>query len=140
MGAVSEAPITLTVDCDAALPLIDVDQDMMRRVLINLLDNALRHTPMQGQILVRAYARRGDILFLVADSGPGIPAEERERVFERYRQIPQNRPQRGSKGQGLGLAFCKLAVEAHGGQILVEPHGPLPGACFSVSIPIWRGD
>ncbi len=140
VGAVSEAPITLNIDCDPTLPLIDVDQDMIRRVLINLLDNALRHTPMQGQILVRAFARRGDIIFLVADSGPGIPADERERVFERYRQVPQNRPQRGSKGQGLGLAFCKLAVEAHGGSIAVEPTGPLPGAVFSVSIPIWRGD
>ncbi|HYO87451.1 MAG TPA: ATP-binding protein [Candidatus Limnocylindrales bacterium] len=140
VGAVSEAPITLTVECDPTLPLIDVDQDMLRRVLINLIDNALRHTPMQGRILMRAFARRGDIIFLVADSGPGIPLDERERVFERYRQIPQNRPQRGSKGQGLGLAFCKLAVEAHGGRISVEPHGPLPGAVFSVSIPIWRGD
>ena len=58
----------------------------------------------------------------------------------RYRQLPQNRLQRGSKGQGLGLAFCKLAVEAHGGEIAVEARGPLPGAVFSVSIPIWRGD
>lgn len=140
VGAVREAPIMLTVDCDPALPLIDVDHDMMRRVLINLIDNALRHTPMQGRILVRAFARRGDIIFLVADSGPGIPADERERIFERYRQLPQNRLQRGSKGQGLGLAFCKLAVEAHGGEIAVEAHGPLPGAVFSVSIPIWRGD
>ncbi len=139
-GVINEAPITLTVDCDAALPLIDVDQDLIRRVLINLLDNALRHTPMQGQILVRAYARRGDIIFLVADTGPGIPPDQRERVFEQYRQLPQNRPQRGSKGQGLGLAFCKLAVEAHGGRIVVEPHGPLSGAVFSVSMPIWRGD
>lgn len=140
VGTVREAPITLTIECDPSLPLIDVDQDMMRRVLINLIDNALRHTPMQGHILVRAFARRGDIIFLVADTGPGVPIEERERIFERYRQLPQNRLQRGSKGQGLGLAFCKLAVEAHGGQIVVEAHGPLPGATFSVSIPIWRGD
>lgn len=139
-GVISEAPITLTMDCDAALPLIDVDQDLIRRVLINLIDNALRHTPMQGQILVRAYARRGDIIFLVADTGPGIPPDQRERIFEQYRQVPQNRPLRGSKGQGLGLAFCKLAVEAHGGRIVVEPHGPLSGAVFSVSMPIWRGD
>lgn len=139
-SAVKAAPISLRVDCDPVLPLIDVDLDMMRRVLINLIDNAVRHTPMQGEILVRAYANRQDIVFLVADSGPGIPAEMREAIFERYRQVQQNRPQRGSKGLGLGLAFCKLAVEAHGGRIAVEPRGPLPGATFSVSIPIWRGD
>jgi signal transduction histidine kinase len=128
------------VDCDPVLPLIDVDQDMLRRVLINLIDNAVRHTPMQGEILVRAYLNRQDIVFLVSDSGPGIPPDQREAVFERYRQLPQNRPQRGSKGQGLGLAFCKLAVEAHGGTIAVQPGGPLPGATFSVSIPVWRGE
>ncbi|MFN8379741.1 MAG: GAF domain-containing protein [Anaerolineae bacterium] len=139
-SAVKAAPISLRVDCDPVLPLIDVDLDMMRRVLINLIDNAVRHTPMQGEILVRAYANRQDIVFLVADSGPGIPADMREAVFERYRQLPQNRPQRGSKGLGLGLAFCKLAVEAHGGHIAVEPSGPLSGATFSVSIPIWRGE
>lgn len=139
-SAVKAAPITLRVDCDAVLPLIDVDLDMMRRVLINLIDNAVRHTPMQGEILVRAFANRQEIVFLVSDSGPGIPPEMREAIFERYRQVPQNRPKRGSKGLGLGLAFCKLAVEAHGGRIAVEPGGPLPGATFSVSIPIWRGD
>ena len=139
-SAVKAAPITLRVDCDPVLPLIDVDQDMLRRVLINLIDNAVRHTPMQGEILVRAYSNRQDIVFLVSDSGPGIPPDQREAVFERYRQLPQNRPQRGSKGQGLGLAFCKLAVEAHGGTIAVQPGGPLPGATFSVSIPIWRGE
>ena len=139
-SAFKAAPINLRVDCDTALPLIDVDQDMMRRVLINLMDNALRHTPMQGEILVRAVARRSDILFLVADSGPGIPLDMREDVFKRYRQVAQNRPQRGGRGLGLGLAFCKLAVEAHGGRIAVEPTGPLPGATFSVSLPIWHGE
>lgn len=139
-SAVKAAPITLRVDCDSVLPLIDVDLDMMRRVLINLIDNAVRHTPMQGNILVRAFANRQDIVFLVADSGPGIPGEMRDAIFERYRQVPQNRPQRGGKGLGLGLAFCKLAVEAHGGRIAVEHSGPLQGATFSVSIPIWRGE
>jgi len=71
----------------------------------------------------------------VADSGPGIPPTERERIFERFRQMRDRIPVRGGKGNGLGLTFCRLAVEAHGGRIWVEPNSPLPGACFAFTLP-----
>ena len=75
-------------------------------------------------------------MLTVADSGPGIPPGERDRIFERFRQVKDTIPLRGSKGSGLGLTFCKLAIEAHEGHIWVEANGPLPGACFVVSLPI----
>ena len=67
---------------------------------------------------------------------PGIPAEERDQIFEQYRQSKKNKPLRGSKGTGLGLTFCKLAVEAHGGRIWVDNAKTLSGACFNISLPI----
>jgi signal transduction histidine kinase len=75
------------------------------------------------------------LLIHVADSGPGIPADERERVFERFRQVKSNQPVRGAKGVGLGLTFTRLALEAHGGRIWVEQNSPLSGACFAVTLP-----
>jgi two-component system sensor histidine kinase KdpD len=72
----------------------------------------------------------------VADSGPGIPEKERERIFEQYWQVKENKPLRGTKGNGLGLTFCQRTLEAHGERIWVEPRGPLPGACFIFTLPV----
>jgi signal transduction histidine kinase len=113
-----------------------IDPVIIQRVLVNLLDNALRHTPASGKILIAAQRNGRNVILRVADSGAGIPPEERERIFERFRQVKENIPVRGSKGTGLGLTFCKLAVEAHDGHIWVEAHGPLPGASFVVSLPM----
>src|SRR5690606_11998847 len=121
------------------LPDVNVDADKMRRVLINLVDNALRYTPAGSmiQISVQSVPRyRGKLLVQVADSGPGIPAKEREKIFEQYWQVKENRPLRGSKGSGIGLTFCQKVLEAHGERIWVENHSPLPGACFAFTLPI----
>jgi signal transduction histidine kinase len=71
----------------------------------------------------------------VCDTGPGIPESERERVFAQYTQIETQRPRTGGTGNGLGLNFCKMAIEAHGGQIWVESKGPLSGACIAFTLP-----
>jgi signal transduction histidine kinase len=121
----------------ADLPQAYADPDKIKRILINLLDNGLRYTPSDGEILILANqmdAKR--IIVRIADSGSGIPPEERERIFEKYRQIKGKSPAHGRKGTGLGLAFCKAAIEAHGEQIWVEPKGPLSGACFAFTLPI----
>jgi signal transduction histidine kinase len=76
------------------------------------------------------------LLIRVAVSGPGIPPEQRERIFERFSQVKGNVPLRGSKGHGLGLTLCKLVVEAHGGRIFVENDSPLSGACIAISLPL----
>lgn len=119
------------------LPNVEVDNDKIRRVLINLLDNAVRYTPAGGKIQISA-ARMGNkkVIVRVADSGGGIPPEENERVFEKFSQIKGSTPSYGRKGSGLGLTFCKLAIEAHGEKIWVEQQGPLPGACFTFTLPM----
>jgi len=100
------------------LPQIKADVDMIKRVLINLLENASKFTPSNGEITSGAEMKTPDcIRFYVQDSGPGIPNDMRETIFDKYTtQSTQDLP----KGIGLGLAFCKLAVQAHGGKIWVE--------------------
>jgi NtrC-family two-component system sensor histidine kinase KinB len=114
------------------LPKLWVDQDMIVRVMINLLDNAVKYTPNEGKISL-VVRRSGDAVeFLVRDSGVGIPHEERELVFNKFYRL---RAEHKKIGFGLGLAFCKLAVEAHGGRIWVETP-PGAGSCFYFTLPI----
>jgi len=114
-----------------ALPQIMVDDEMIRRVLINLLENASKFTPHGGTISVGAKKDGKSILVWIKDTGPGIPATDKERIFDKYSRVHLDT---GPKGFGLGLAFCRLAVEAHGGRIWVEsPAGE--GACFYLSFP-----
>lgn len=99
------------------LPLAPVDVEMIRRVIINLIENASKHTPPHSIIQVGA-AHEGDWLKIwVEDNGPGIPITEQERIFDKFTRLDN---WESAKGLGLGLAFCKLAVERHGGKIWVE--------------------
>ncbi|WP_437634053.1 sensor histidine kinase [Sorangium sp. So ce854] len=113
---------------------VRADGDLLRRVLQNLIDNALRHGPERSA--VRVEARRVDgrwVEVLVRDEGPGIPVHLRDRIFDRYARL--DGPGAGSSaGRGLGLTFCKLAVEAHGGTIEVRD-GDGGGSCFRVLLP-----
>ena len=120
-----------------------VDESLIRRVIVNLMHNAFKFTPVDGKVMVRlvATADKADYVTIqIADTGPGIPESQRERIFGQFVQIEGQKPRAGGKGTGLGLNFCKLAVEAHGGQIRVDADGPLSGACFSFTIPgfDWR--
>lgn len=120
------------LDVPADLPPVRVDRDMASRVLTNLLDNAAKFTPTGGKIQLTVVRHDGELLFTVSDTGPGIPAESRERVFERFTRLDGAK---GTKGTGLGLPFCKLAVEAHGGKIWVEST-PGQGSQFKFSLPL----
>ncbi|HEX9676166.1 MAG TPA: HAMP domain-containing sensor histidine kinase [Anaerolineales bacterium] len=104
------------------------------RILHNLLDNALAHTPEGGTIAVRAAPEGGSVLISVQDSGEGISAEDLPRVFERFYRGEQSRS-RSAGGTGLGLAIAKGLVEAHGGEIWVDSR-PGSGACFRFSLPL----
>lgn len=128
--------ITLELALPPELPPVRVDDQQMHRVLINLLDNALRFTPSGGMAQLSAAHEQNRVVIRVADSGRGIPENEREHIFEKYRQVKDSVPLRGNKGTGLGLTFCKLVVEAHGQTIWLEPQGPLPGACFAFTLPL----
>ncbi len=116
----------------AKLPAVWVDVDMIRRVLINLLENASKFTPPEGKIELGAKAKNGWVQFWVADNGPGIPPADQERIFEKFARVKsEGRP----GGLGIGLAFCRLAVQGHGGQIWVEST-PGKGAKFLLTLPI----
>jgi len=135
------AKITVKFDIPDDLRMIYVDERLIRRVLINLMDNALRYTPTGGTVLIRARSslRRADrLIFSVADSGSGIAASEHKAVFGYFRQVKNNVPVRGARGSGLGLTFCRLAVEAHQCEIWVEKEAPLSGACIAFTLPYAR--
>ncbi|MEI9941901.1 MAG: hybrid sensor histidine kinase/response regulator [Pseudomonadota bacterium] len=109
------------------------DQDLLRRVLENLLENALRHAPANSVVSVTARASAGVTELRVADAGHGVPLALREAIFDRFVQVDKPEEFASRSGRGLGLAFCRLAVEAHGGRIWVED--ARPGAVFLLSIP-----
>ena len=134
-----EAAITIETNVPDDLPPVSIDITQIQRVLVNLLDNALRHTPYGGKVAVEVERMPADntLCVTVADSGPGIPPEGRAVVFEKFSQLDQT-VLRGHKGSGLGLTFCKLVVEAHGGQIWVED-APLGGAAFRFTLPLAHG-
>jgi signal transduction histidine kinase len=95
------------------------DWDQTRRVLINLIHNAIKWSPVRGSVTVSAgYEGEEEVLISVFDNGPGVPDNQRERIFERFYQVDTSRSQ--TEGSGLGLAICKHIVEAHGGRIWAE--------------------
>jgi signal transduction histidine kinase len=128
------AAITVTIDAPANLPTIRIDGEKIERVMINLLDNALRYTPQGGRVWITIEPGEGSQTFTVRDNGDGVPQELWNRIFDRFVQADTTRRKRGSKGSGLGLTFCKLAVEAHGGQIWVD-RAPEGGAAFHFMLP-----
>jgi PAS domain S-box-containing protein len=114
---------------------VRVDADMIRRVMINLLENAVKYSPEGTQLTLGAMAADGMAQVWVADTGRGIPAEDQERIFEKYSRARIGAG--AAKGLGLGLAFCKLAVEGHGGQIWVQSELD-KGSTFTFTLPLAR--
>jgi signal transduction histidine kinase len=107
----------LQFNLQSKLKPVEIDEDMIRRVIINLMENAIKYTRSGGKIIVAAEEIEGAVQISVTDSGRGISPRDQTRIFEKYARIHrEGRP----KGRGLGLAFCRLAVEAHGGRIWVE--------------------
>ncbi len=134
--AAAEFDITLTTTHEPQLPPLQGDGQLLARVLNNLVDNALKFTPDGGRVTLKSCADpldAGKLLIMVSDTGPGIPPEVQPRLFEKFQQIAVSSSRR--RGTGLGLAFCKLAVEAHGGRIWVES-APGQGSTFIISLPI----
>ncbi|MBC7227351.1 MAG: GAF domain-containing protein [Thermoflexales bacterium] len=124
--------IRLSSHVPPGLPLIEGDRNLLLRTLTNLLDNALKFTPSEGEVRVTVDRPSADVLqFAVSDTGPGIPPGYQERIFDRFARLPNEK----TRGTGIGLAFCKLAVEAHGGRIWVESR-PGEGATFKFTIPL----
>jgi PAS domain S-box-containing protein len=122
---------TVEVHLPALFPQVWVDADMIRRVLINLLENAAKFTPVDGKLSLDGDVSDDWVRLWVQDSGPGIPPEAQEHIFDKFIRLQADR---FPKGVGLGLAFCRLAVQAHGGKIWVESR-PGSGSSFIFTLP-----
>jgi len=124
-----EQQLSIVVTKD--LPEVLMDGDMIRRVLINLLENAVKFSPSSGVIRLGAELADDQVAIWVQDDGPGIPSHERERIFEKFTRLgSKDNP----KGLGLGLAYCRLAVMAHGGRIWAESESGT-GSTFKFVLP-----
>jgi two-component system, NtrC family, sensor histidine kinase KinB len=128
----AESNQRLTFELIDDLPPITCDGDMILRVITNLMENAIKYTPMGGAIKLSAGLTEGGVRVSVTDSGPGIPKHMQKQIFDKFSRVKYHD---APKGVGLGLAFCRLAVEAHGGQIWVESEME-EGSVFSFTIPV----
>ena len=133
---IQEKSIALETALPDDLPTVLADREMVRRIVVNLVGNSVKFAPEQSTITVSARAaEKGDHLVVsVQDQGPGISEEHQARIFEKFVQVGKGRSAE-KVSVGLGLAFCKMAVEAHGGRIWVESE-PGQGARFSFSLPL----
>ena len=115
----------------ADLPLVPINDVLLEQVLINLLDNAVKHTPDGSPLEITAWAEEGQVTVEIADRGPGLAPGDEERVFDKfYRGLGLT-----ARGAGLGLAICRGIVEAHGGRIWAE-NRPGGGVAFRFTIPL----
>lgn len=119
------------------VPAVQGDPDRLTQVFLNLLDNAIRFTPATGRVTARLEPSGSNwVEVRIQDTGPGIPAEDLPRVFERFYQVDKSRASVGEeRGAGLGLAITRELVEAHGGSIEASS-APGQGATFTVRLPV----
>jgi two-component system OmpR family sensor kinase len=108
------------------------DEDLLRQLVLNVLQNAVQHTPAGGAVSVEICQDPGAVRIRVRDGGPGIPPADQERIFDRFVQLD---PARRGQGTGLGLPIARWIAEAHGGSLTLESSGP-SGSTFSVSLPV----
>jgi hypothetical protein len=147
MPLAQEMDAVIRVEGPDNLPNVNVDRDMIGRVILNLVDNALKYSPPGTLVSTRAAVIRGDearkitgktdavIRVDVRDTGPGVPEQYRNSIFDRYTQIPGQKGRRASAG--LGLSFCKIAIQSHRGTIWCEANTEAEsGSVFSFTLPI----
>ena len=124
---------TLRLEAEPGLPPVTCDRHLIGRVIANLLSNAIKHTPAEGVITLRMERRPVEVIISVVDTGSGIPPEYLGRIFEKFTQAEKDA--RAHRGTGLGLTFCKMAIEAHGGRIWAES-AVGQGSTFSFALPV----
>lgn len=122
-------------DIPQDVPAVYADAELIRQVLVNLLENAVKYTPAGGQIRMSVLHRTsGKVQVSLEDTGPGIPEEKRDRIFEGHFRLKRDEDR---EGYGLGLALCRKVVRAHYGQIWVDSI-PNEGSCFHFTLPVYR--
>jgi two-component system sensor histidine kinase KdpD len=122
------------IDLGPDLPMLRLDFVLFEQVLFNLLDNAAKYSPAGSTISIEATQSGGDVIIAVADEGIGIPAEDLERIFDKFYRVKASDRQRA--GTGLGLAICRGFIEAHGGTITAANRAAGAGAVFTVRLPV----
>jgi signal transduction histidine kinase len=126
--------LKLSMEISDDLPLLSADRESLRRILMNILSNAIAYSPKEGRIALAAHAGDGEVRAEMRDEGPGIPPEYREKIFEKFGQVESR--QSGRKySTGLGLTYCKMAVESQGGRIGVESEVG-KGSTFWIVLPV----
>jgi two-component system sensor histidine kinase KdpD len=121
----------LAVSIPPDLPLVGIDDVLIEQVLVNLLDNAVKYTPVDSAMRLVVSAAEDHVTVELADHGPGLPRGEEERVFEKFHRAAAD----GPRGAGLGLAICRGIVQAHGGRIWAQ-NLPEGGVAFLFTLPL----
>ena len=128
------APLQVSIEVPAELPLLYVHAALIEQALVNVIENAARFSPVHGRLQVRAGADDSELFFSVSDEGPGIPEDERAKIFDMF--YTAARGDRGGQGTGLGLAICQGMVGAHGGRISVADGIEGRGTCITLHLPL----
>lgn len=115
------------------------DEDLLRQMLLNLVDNAVKFTPSEGAVTLSLERRKDEYLLSVSDTGPGIPAEERHHIFERFYRVDKARTRAEDGGAGLGLAIARWIARAHNGDIELVNSGNT-GTKFIIRLPLTNGN
>lgn len=130
-----EKSLILVTDIPQDVPRVYADEELIRQVIVNLLDNAIKYTPSGGKITVSILHRTTQkVQISVCDTGPGIPEEKRERIFEGHFRLKRDQEK---EGYGLGLSLCRKIIRAHYGQIWVDSVLS-QGSCFQFTLPVYR--
>ncbi|GAP97660.1 clock-associated two-component sensor histidine kinase SasA [Leptolyngbya sp. NIES-2104] len=125
----------LKTDIPSDLPIVYADAERVRQVIVNILDNAIKYTPDHGTIQVSILHRTTQkVQVSICDNGPGVPLENRDRIFEDHYRLQRDAAQ---EGYGIGLSLCQRIVRAHYGQIWVDS-GLDQGSCFHFTLPVFR--
>lgn len=129
-----EKDIRIRIECEQPIAFAECDRDRIAQVVGNIFENALKFSPRNGEIVVRVSGAppNATVHVSIADSGPGIPDEHKEKIFLKFHQLRQGKKLAG-QGVGLGLAICKTIIDAHGGRLWVED-GPNGGSVFSFTL------
>lgn len=123
----------------AKLPRLVADGDRLAQVFLNLVDNAIVHSPQGSVVELHGGVEEGWVAIHIDDRGPGIPADQLSRIFERFYQVDQARTGGDERGVGLGLAICREIIQAHGGRVIAQSEVGV-GSRFTVQLPVVRPD
>jgi len=130
----------LVFEIGSSLPLLYVHSALLEQAIFNVVDNAIKFAPAHTAIRISCYKSKHKIRVDICDQGPGVPPEEREKVFERFHTAEKG--DRRKSGSGLGLTICRGMIAAHGGSVTIEdnpnrnPHNKMPGCCVRILLPI----